>query len=122
MKLTDEQLQAVNVKEGNVLINASFGSGKALKNSHVIKTPNGDKKIKDMVVGDKVFGVDGNIYSVTGVYPQGKLNIWEVEFNDGTIIECCKDHLWTYQTKNMRNKAQRAKKTIIVLRTLKQAH
>lgn len=48
MKLTDEQLQAVNVKEGNVLINASFGSGKTsvfvARIANLIKNHNVDSK------------------------------------------------------------------------------
>ena len=59
--------------------------------------------IEDLKVGDEIFGIDGNIYNVQGVFPQGKKQIYKVEFSDGTIIKCCNEHLWTFQTRKMRN-------------------
>ena len=84
------------------LINASYGNGKALTNNSPVKTPLGDVLISALQVGDKVFGTDGKPQTVIGVFPQGKKRVYEVEFSDGTIVECNDEHLWTYQTLGMR--------------------
>lgn len=47
-------------------------TGKALVNSTLLLTPDGDKPIGDMKVGDTVFGGDGLPAKVIGVYPQAK--------------------------------------------------
>lgn len=74
-------------------------TGKALANSTLVLTPDGDKPIGDMKVGDTVFGGDGLPAKVIGVYPQGKKRVFEVDvernrFDDKVTFECCKDHLW----------------------------
>ena len=79
------------------VVDATCGAGKAQPLYSDVLTKDGFKKMKDIKVGDKVFGEDGNLYNVTGVYPQGKKDIYEVEFQDGTSTRCCDEHLWTYQ-------------------------
>lgn len=100
--LDENQLEIVNSNEHNIIVEAGAGSGKALLNGSKVMTPNGYKKIEDLKINDEIFGSDGNIYNVCGVYPQGKRQIYEVEFSDGTIIKCSKDHLWAFQTSSMR--------------------
>ena len=51
-------------------------------------------------VGDKVIGSDGKPHNVTGVFPQGIKELYNVTFNDGYSIKCCKEHLWTVQSTN----------------------
>lgn len=106
ISVSDEQKAFFEDFEDN---NVSFlignaGTGKALKNGSKVQTPYGAMNIEDLTVGDSVFGADGKICNVLGVYPQGKKKVYEVEFSDGSVIECCEDHLWTYQTSNDRNK------------------
>lgn len=113
MILADRQREFIeSLDKTNILfLIGNAGSGKALKNSSSVQTPRGPVRIDSLNVGDKVFGADGNVCSVLGVYPQGKKEVWEVEFSDGTIIECCEEHLWTYQTASMRtSKAKNATK------------
>lgn len=98
MKLTEAQLKGVNSDSGNVLINSGAGAGKALVNGTKVKTPNGDISIEELSIGDAVFGLDGLVYSVTGVYPQGELETWSVVFSDGSEVMCNPEHLWNYQT------------------------
>ena len=74
---------------------AYSGCGKSLAVDSDLVGENGYFKMKDVKVGDKVYGEDGELHSVTGVYPQGVLDIWEVKFSDGSSVECSKDHLWT---------------------------
>ena len=66
------------------VVDAICGAGKAQPLYSDVLTKDGFKKMKDIKIGDKVFGEDGNLHNVIGVYPQGKKNIYEVKFQDGT--------------------------------------
>lgn len=101
--LSDHQKEIVRHTEGNVLTLASAGSGKALPDYANVKTPQGDILIDQLQEGQAILNTYGSTSTVTGIYPQGDKEIWEVEFSDGTIIESSKDHLWTYQTASQRN-------------------
>ncbi|APZ81984.1 helicase/primase [Enterococcus phage EFP01] len=96
------------------MVIAPTGGGKALVDSEPVKTPKGDIAIKDLTVGSEVYGTDGKIYQVAGVFPQGKQKVYQVRFSDGTIVECNDEHIWTYQTKAMRgsNKDNWVSKTL----------
>lgn len=72
-----------------------MGLGKALGIDSVIKTPNGNKLMKDIKIGDEVIGRDGKPVTVKGVYPQGEVELFRVKFHDGASVECCDQHLWT---------------------------
>ncbi len=77
------------------------GTGKAQTLDTKILTPKGYKLMGDIEIGDKVIGEDGNFYSVSGIYPQGVKDVYELTFKDGTKTKCCKEHLWKYATANM---------------------
>ena len=83
---------------------ARSGVGKALANGTPVITPSGPKPIESLMVGDYVLGSDGKSYPVTGVYPQGKKQLYIVEFIDGSSIECCEEHLWPVRIPHQRNK------------------
>ena len=85
---------AMNQAPGTVIIGMP-GSGKALWNEEVVYTPTGIKKVKDVKVGDKLLGKDGQAVTVLGVYPQGKKRLYKVTLLDGRSIICSKDHLFT---------------------------
>lgn len=70
------------------------GSGKAQPLSCEVLTPNGFKKIGDIVVGDRVIGANGKPCFVTGVFPQGKKEVFRVTMTDGTFTRSCGEHLW----------------------------
>lgn len=80
---------------GNQIINAVAGSGKALKNGTEVLTADGYEAIESLKIGDKVYGTDGKLHTVLGVYPQGKKKIYEIKTTDGVDIPCSPDHLWT---------------------------
>lgn len=101
VKFSDEQRKILE-HHGNACILACAGSGKALVNGTGVLTPNGYVPIEQLKVGDTVYDECGYRQKVTGVFPQGKKKVYKVKFSDGTIIKCCKDHLWAYQTYNMR--------------------
>lgn len=63
-----------------------------------IATPDGYKQMGNMVIGSSVLGRNGQPTKVTGVYPQGELDVYRVHFSDGTSVECSDDHLWSTMT------------------------
>lgn len=72
------------------------GNGKALPNSTKIPTPDGYKLMGDIVPGDYVFNWRGEPVKVLDVFPQGKKDVYEVEFSYGKKSKCCEEHLWEY--------------------------
>ena len=68
--------------------------GKALPDSELIYTPYGPKKIGFADIGDIIYGDDGKITTVVGVYPQGFVDMYKVTFEDGRSIVCCGQHQW----------------------------
>lgn len=80
---------------GNQIINAVAGSGKALKNGTPVLTSDGYEPIESLKVGDRVYGADGKLHNVLGVFPQGKKKLYELVSTDGVVIPCSPDHLWT---------------------------
>lgn len=81
------------------------GLGKAQPLTAKILTPNGWKLMGDMQIGDEVIAYDGTISKVTGVFPQGEKDIFEVVFSDGAKTQCCDEHLWLTETENDRKKS-----------------
>lgn len=68
--------------------------GKALLDSELIYTPYGPKKIGFADIGDIIYGDDGKLTTVVGVYPQGFVDMYKVTFEDGRSIVCCDQHQW----------------------------
>lgn len=68
--------------------------GKALLDSELIYTPYGPKKIGFADIGDIIYGDDGKLTAVVGVYPQGFVDMYKVTFEDGRSIVCCGQHQW----------------------------
>lgn len=68
--------------------------GKALLDSELIYTPYGSKKIGFADIGDIIYGDDGKLTTVVGVYPQGFVDMYKVTFEDGRSIVCCGQHQW----------------------------
>lgn len=68
--------------------------GKALLDSEMIYTPYGPKKIGFADIGDIIYGDDGKLTTIVGVYPQGFVDMYKVTFEDGRSIVCCGQHQW----------------------------
>lgn len=68
--------------------------GKALLDSELIYTPYGPKKIGFADIGDIIYGDDGKLTTIVGVYPQGLVDMYKVTFEDGRSIVCCGQHQW----------------------------
>lgn len=68
--------------------------GKALLESELIYTPYGPKKIGFADIGDIIYGDDGKLTTIMGVYPQGFVDTYKVTFEDGRSVVCCGQHQW----------------------------
>lgn len=68
--------------------------GKALLDSELIYTPHGSKKIGFADIGDIIYGDDGKLTTIVGVYPQGFVDMYKVTFEDGRSVVCCGQHQW----------------------------
>lgn len=97
IKYSDEQMNIL-MHNGGMCILACAGAGKALKNGTKVLTPKGYIAIEKLKASDSVYSQDGKAYSVLGVYPQGKKQVYKLHLSDGTVIDCCKDHIWVCKT------------------------
>lgn len=68
--------------------------GKALLDSELIYTPYGPEKIGFADIGDIIYGDDGKLTTIVGVYPQGFVDTYKVTFEDGRGVVCCGQHQW----------------------------
>jgi len=71
------------------------GTGKALTMNSKLYTRNGYILMKDVEIGDEIANPDGGFSKVTGVFPQGKKDVFRVHFSDETYVDCCSEHLWS---------------------------
>lgn len=88
------------VSDGRILYlwSSNSGCGKAQPLYSKLLTPTGYINMGDVKIGDEVFGEDGKPHRVLGVYPQGKKDVYELTFSDGTKCRCSDEHLWTVST------------------------
>ena len=94
------------------LRSASSGTGKAIPNYTIIPTPTGEKRVDEIKVGDYLFGQDGKPTKVLNIYPQPEdKETWKITFADGTVAECCSEHLWEYRYQTHKGGAYRVENT-----------
>jgi hypothetical protein len=93
---TKEYVLGLNA--GSILtVVGKSGSGKAQPNSTKIPMADGSfKLLGDVEIGDKLFDRTGKPTTVTGVYPKGEREVYELTFRDGRKALCNDDHIWTY--------------------------
>lgn len=94
--LTPEQ---ENIRDGfrrqeDMVIAAGAGTGKALRDDQHVQTPHGPVPIASLKIGDEVIGSNGLPTRVTGVFPQGVRQLFEVVTCDGVAIVADGDHRW----------------------------
>lgn len=103
MELSQTQKEILEAPEKVVFVKSSAASGKALSHGSKIYTSEGPKNIENLTMTDKVFGEDGKLHNILGIFPQGKKEEYKVTFSDGTFVNCCSEHLWTFQTESLRS-------------------
>lgn len=91
IKKSNELVIPTTVK---MMIYGQAGMGKAQPLYCQVLTPQGYKKLADILVGDEVMGKDGKPQKVLGVYPQGVRPVYKVTTNDGAITYCDEEHIW----------------------------
>lgn len=74
---------------------ASRGKGKALPLITMVPTPEGYKFWNDVTIGDKLWGPNGDIVTVTGIPYEGPIEMLKVELADGREIYCSREHEFT---------------------------
>ena len=113
----------------SVCFAGTHGTGKQLSLDTELPTPNGFIKLIDLKEGDQLFDENGNICNVTKLHP---INLspesYEIEFDDGTKVEACADHLWSTWDRKSRFKYSKNKDSLFgpqirntkeILRTLR---
>lgn len=100
------QIDAMRFADNNgmqgTLLWHQMGLGKAQPLDAIVYTPDGPVKMGSIKAGEFVFNADGTPVRVLGVFPQGKKDVYRVEFSDGSITHCCDEHLWNVQTPQQR--------------------
>ena len=79
------------------IVDAVMGRGKAQPIDSLVLTKKGFEKMGTVKVDSFVYGDDGYLHKVIGIYQQGVKSVYKITFSDGTSTLCCKEHLWTYQ-------------------------
>lgn len=69
--------------------------GKAQPLDAQVLTTKGWKQMGKLRIGDILASVDGTASKVTGVFPQGVEQVYQVSFSDGRNGEFSGEHLWT---------------------------
>lgn len=85
--------RALSERKGLAMFGTRRG-GKALLNDEHLYTRRGRIKIGKVEVGDYIYDADGVLVEVTNVFPQGKIPLYKVTFEDGREIVCCEEHIW----------------------------
>ena len=94
--------KAKEMERAGVIIYGTRRFSKALKDDEPLYYEDGERPIGEAKVGDKIYGADGNLTKIVGVYPQGEVDLYTVKFGDGREVVCCDEHLWyvyDYQAK-----------------------
>lgn len=100
-KLTKKQMEFINAAKGEskiLMIDGLWGTGKAQPLDSIVYTPRGGVRMGDLKVGDMVCTPDGKAAKVSGIFPQGKKEVYRVTFGDGANCLCCGEHLWSTYT------------------------
>ena len=78
-----------------IILAARPSMGKAQPLDAKVLTASGFKPMADIRVGDELASVDGRPSRVTGVFPQGIRQVYQMTLSDGRRCEACAEHLWT---------------------------
>lgn len=81
-------------------------NGKALSLDESIPTPDGWKRMRDVHVGDLVFGKDGRPSRVLYESPTFNKPMYTVRFEDGSEVCASADHVWTVKTRKSKRRGK----------------
>src|SRR5688572_4024147 len=89
----DDMLNGLQASE-MIIVAARPSMGKAQPLDAKVLTASGFKRMGDLRLGEQLASVDGAPSFVTGIYPQGRRQVYRITFADGRSTECCDEHLW----------------------------
>lgn len=90
------------------------GTGGAHPKSITINTPAGIARWGDLRAGDTVFGGDGKPVAVEAVHEQGAKPVYQVTFDDGTVVLCDLGHKWNVRGRRERRRGLDGWRTLTV--------
>lgn len=113
--LTKNQEKLFNAYDDgkNIIAHGYPGTGKAQPLYSKVLTPSGWIKMGDLKIGDNIITPEGETSKITGIFPQGKKEIYEIIFHDGSKTRCCKEHLWECYYPNNKNYRQGSEKKVV---------
>lgn len=88
------QRDAVLDESKRISLLVGRGGGKGLPLTEPVMTPSGEVPIAKLRVGSRVLAPDGTVSHVIGVFPQGRREVFEIEFDDGAVARCDDQHIW----------------------------
>lgn len=96
IQLRDYQEDALKTLQWNnkAVWLASRQIGKAMPYDSTVFTPKGKGRLGDLKSGDKIYGRDGKLTNVIAVLQQGTRPIYNISFDDGSVVMSCAEHLW----------------------------
>jgi intein/homing endonuclease len=97
----------------NIVAHGYPGTGKAQPLYSKVLTPSGWKLMGNLQVGDEVVTPQGGESKITGIFPQGEKEIYEIVFHDGSKTRACKEHLWECYFPNDKDYRQGSEKKIV---------
>lgn len=106
---------------GYVVIASRPSIGKGLWEEEEVLTEKGFIKIKDLKVSDYIYGENGELTKVQGIYNRGIRKTYRFTFNDKTSIICDEDHIWKckHKTGNKYYKELNTKEILKIYNTIK---
>jgi hypothetical protein len=87
-----EQLKNKSFKN-SILFCGGAGTGKAQPLYSKVLTPSGFITMGEIALGDEIITGNGNISTVSGIYPQGVRPIYEITLTNGDKFRVSDEHL-----------------------------
>ena len=91
--------QELKHAEGHTLIVGTTGAGKAQPLDCAVLTPSGWRCMGELKVGDFITDPGGKPRRISGIFPRGVLEIYEIILSDGRRTRCSMEHLWRVITR-----------------------
>lgn len=88
----------------NMILLGNRGCGKDLFEDEIVYLENSEKKIKDILIGDRIFDHNGTLTTIIDIKKYYDQVQYEIEFADKRKIICGGGHLWTVIDSNRRKK------------------